>query len=189
MAGSPIRRERREKALALLAEPDTLEIILEVVANGGSVMSWCKAHEVPYQVAQRWLTSDEGRAAQYQDAKAARAQGQLEQIERTVRKVERGKMRADVGKMVVDSRKWMAAVHDRAQFGEQVRVDGRVEHVHLAHLEALRSLVRGERVESDPPALALAREALAEDDEAIEAEIVQPLDTAGIPVPDDYSDL
>lgn len=189
MAGSPIRRERRRVALELLAQPDTLEVILEVIANGGSVMSWCKAHEVPYQVAHKWLTTDEERNRQYVEAKQARAQGQLEQIERTVRKVERGKMRPDVGKMVVDSRKWMAAVHDRAQFGDQVRVDGKVEHVHMAHLEALRELVNGKRVENSPPALAHVRDLLAEDDEAIEAEIVQPIDTTGIVAEDDYSDL
>jgi hypothetical protein len=160
MAGSPLKTARRLRWLAMREKPETLESILECVAEGGSLAAWCTVHDVAYRSVHEWITQPgTDRALAFEAAKRAKAQALVEQIDATATKVESGELRPDVGRTVIETKRWLAQVHDRAQFGERVQVDAKVEHTHKLHLDALMRL-RAQRLAPQGSAPALAHDAL-----------------------------
>ncbi len=72
MAGSPIKRARRERLATLLGDPATAGDIARYVAEGGSLVTWCHERDVPYSDVAAWLAAEDGRREQYAAARALR---------------------------------------------------------------------------------------------------------------------
>lgn len=72
MAGSSIKRERRQRTEALLAAADTLDAIILHVTSGGTLTEFCKERDVPYNAVSAWLASNEARDGAYKSAMAKR---------------------------------------------------------------------------------------------------------------------
>lgn len=74
MAGTPARRERREREAKLFADADgTMAAACEAVASGPGLNAWCTARDVAYSRVVAWIEADANRARELDAAFRARA--------------------------------------------------------------------------------------------------------------------
>lgn len=66
------KTNRREYAAHLLSQPETLSEILGFVAEGGRLLRWCTARDIPTSLVSEWLNADPDRASRYNEAIAQR---------------------------------------------------------------------------------------------------------------------
>lgn len=64
--------EVRQRFEAVITKPDIVERICDHVANGGSLVHLCRMWAISYGKMMRWLKTQPGAEAMYQDALAAR---------------------------------------------------------------------------------------------------------------------
>lgn len=68
MAGSPKKRNRHERTMALLADPATLGDIARFLSEGNSLVTWCRARDVPYSDVATWIAAEDSRREKYEAA-------------------------------------------------------------------------------------------------------------------------
>lgn len=61
MPGSPKRRNRRDRLSALLGNPATLRALCDHLVEAGTLLEWCRAHDVPYAAVSAWIAAEEHR--------------------------------------------------------------------------------------------------------------------------------
>jgi hypothetical protein len=85
MAGSPTRRERRERWERIAADPDTLDTLVEHVAGGGSLVEISRTWDVPYHAVAGWVTEDPERVRRLGAAEKLRGEYFAELVVRNLR--------------------------------------------------------------------------------------------------------
>lgn len=65
-------RERTERLLGLVADPETADALFAYVAEGGTLREWCLEHDVRYGDLRLWLVADASRAKLLAEAESAR---------------------------------------------------------------------------------------------------------------------
>ncbi len=61
MAGSPKKRQRRTRWQILADDPATLRELCDHLVEGGTLLEWCRAHDVRYQAVSAWISAEDHR--------------------------------------------------------------------------------------------------------------------------------
>jgi len=142
MAGSPIKKERRERAIALMAKDTFMPELCEYISNGGSLVQFALTAQIPYGRMHQFLMADEERKQQIEIAKRARAMWHVDRIERLADSVEQEQIDPHAAKVASDIRRWVASRLDMQQWGEKVQQKIEITDTTQLHLEAVRNLMK-----------------------------------------------
>lgn len=72
MAGTPKKRERRERLQALLQDEEAFDWLCARIASGETLVDICRELDIPYVAINEWIQEDEERRNQYQHALSVR---------------------------------------------------------------------------------------------------------------------
>lgn len=72
MAGTPKKRERRERLAVLLTADETLTMLCERISGGETLATVCTSLDVPFTKVRAWLYEDDARAEAYEKALQSR---------------------------------------------------------------------------------------------------------------------
>jgi len=142
MAGSPKKREKRERAVALMAKDNFMPELCEYVSNGGSLVQFALTAQIPYGRLHQFLMADEGRKQLVENAKRARALWHVDRIERLADSVEQEQIDPQAAKVASDIRRWVASRLDMQQWGDKVQQKIEITDTTKLHLEAVRNLMK-----------------------------------------------
>jgi hypothetical protein len=142
MAGSPIKREKRDRAIAILNSPNFMKEICEYVSTGGSLAEFAVANQIPYGRMHRFLFDNEERKAAVLAARHARAQWHVERMERLANHVEEDRIDPHAAKVASDIRRWVASRLDMQTYGDKMQAKVEFTDTTQLHLEAVRNLMR-----------------------------------------------
>lgn len=122
-------------------DPDFFDTIMEAVASGYSVSYFAQSVGLNGHKLATFLKRLEGdRKQQYEEARAARAMYNADQILEVIRKVEDGELLVPAARMIADNLKWMAERLDPELWGNKLQVRADIKTSPEMHLEALREL-------------------------------------------------
>lgn len=68
MAGTPKKRERRERLQQLLADEEAFDWICARIASGDNLVNFCRELDIPYVAVNEWIQEDDDRRKQYKEA-------------------------------------------------------------------------------------------------------------------------
>jgi len=68
MAGTPKKRERRERLQALLQDEEACDWLCARIASGDNLVNFCRELDIPYVAVNEWIQEDEDRRTQYKQA-------------------------------------------------------------------------------------------------------------------------
>lgn len=142
MAGTPIKRARHEKALAILAKPEFWEQLWEHLAEGNTLRSFVSGSDIPYGVLWRKMQSDPVLMERYEIVRNARALANAERIEALADKVETEQIDPNAAKVAMGARQWLAERMDPKRWGNKIQQDIKVTDTTQLHLQAVRDLMR-----------------------------------------------
>lgn len=142
MAGSPIKKERRERAIELMSKPAFMPELMEYVSTGGSLVEFSIANQIPYGRLHRYLNSDPERKAQLDTARQARALWHVDRMENLANSVEQERIDPHAAKVASDIRRWVAARLDMQQWGDKMQQKIEITDTTQLHLEAVRNLMK-----------------------------------------------
>jgi len=142
MAGSPQKREKRQKALALLNSPNFMTEICEYVSTGGSLTEFAIASQIPYGRLHRFLMETEERKSMIDTARRARAQWHVDRMEKLANSVEDAQIDPHAARAAADIRKWVASRLDMQTYGDKMQTKLEVTDTTALHLEAVRNLMK-----------------------------------------------
>lgn len=142
MAGSPERRARRDRAIAILNNPNFVPEICEYLSTGGSLAEFAVANQIPYGRLHRFLFDNEERRALVTAARHARAQWHVERMEKLASSVEDAQIDPHAARAAADIRKWVASRLDMQTYGDKMQAKLEVTDTTALHLEAVRNLMK-----------------------------------------------
>ena len=142
MAGTPLKRAKQEKALAILAKQDFWEQLWEHLAEGNTLRSFISGSEVPYGVLWRKMQSDPVLMERYEIVRNARALANAERIEALADKVETEQIDPNAAKVSIGARQWLAERMDAKRWGNRIQQDVKITDTTQLHLQAVRDLMR-----------------------------------------------
>jgi hypothetical protein len=157
LARVPGWREKREaRERELFDDPNTIEEIIEHIAEGNGLVDWCRTLNVRYAQIVAWIKADPSRRSRVEEADRARAAKAAYGVESIARRILQphiktghdwvDEMAPDVDpkalRVAMGGLQWIAIAGDRERFGTRA-----VQHSHthkLAddHLAALRAASR-----------------------------------------------
>lgn len=143
MVGSPKRRERRERAVALYESAAFWDELFTAIGSGGYAKHVCEKHDIPFTSTLEHLKRDPALAARYEAARELRAAYHVQQIEEATQRLLDPDVDPDKAKAINDgikSLQWLAAKRDPKQFGERQQIDVQHTHTGKLHLDAIRAL-------------------------------------------------
>lgn len=142
MAGSPLKRAKQEKALAILSKQDFWEQLWEHLAEGNTLRSFISGSDVPYGVLWRKMQSDPVLMERYEIVRNARALANAERIEALADKVETEQIDPNAAKVAMGARQWLAERMDPKRWGNKIQQDVKITDTTQLHLQAVRDLMR-----------------------------------------------
>ncbi len=142
MAGSPQKREKRDRAIALLNSPNFMAEITEYVSTGGSLTEFAIASGVPYGRLHRFLMETEERKSMIETARRARAQWHVDRMEKLATSVEQEQIDPHAARAAADIRKWVASRLDMQTYGDKMQTKLEITDTTQLHLEAVRNLMK-----------------------------------------------
>lgn len=142
MAGSPLKRAKQEKALAILSKQDFWEQLWEHLAEGNTLRSFISGSDVPYGVLWRKMQSDPALMERYEIVRNARALANAERIEALADKVETEQIDPNAAKVAMGARQWLAERMDPKRWGNKIQQDVKITDTTQLHLQAVRDLMR-----------------------------------------------
>lgn len=142
MAGSPQKREKRDRAIAILNNPNFMREICEYVSTGGSLAEFAVANQIPYGRLHRFLFDNEERKSAVLAARHARAQWHVERMEKLANSVEDAQIDPHAARAAADIRKWVASRLDMQTYGDKMQTKVEVTDTTALHLEAVRNLMK-----------------------------------------------
>ena len=142
MAGTPIKRAKQEKALAVLKTGDFWELLWEHLAQGNTLRSFVSGSDVPYGVLWRYMQTNPELMERYEVVRNARALVNAERIEELAERVETEQMDPNAAKVAMGARQWLAERMDPKRWGNKIQQDIKVTDTTQLHLEAVRNLMR-----------------------------------------------
>jgi len=138
MAGSPIKRERKARWLALKADPAFAQDCIARIAYGDSIRALAAEQDIPINTFWLWITKEYG-----EEVAAARkvvAAVMADQMKAAAERVETGELNPKAAQTAASIRQWLASRYDRDTFGDKSQVDMRVGGVVQLHHDAIRQL-------------------------------------------------
>lgn len=114
--------------------PEIALAICDRLKLGESLVAICESDEMPDRItAIRWMEKDNAFATMVESARKEQADFMDDEIIRVMRKVEVGKLRPEVGRVVLGALQWRAARLNGRKYGDKQNV----EHSGSISLEAL----------------------------------------------------
>ena len=142
MAGTPRKRERRDKARQIISSPDFWEQLWVHLADGHSLRSFISGSEVPFAILWEKMQSDPALMERYEIVRNVRALVNAERIEALAEKVEQEQMDPNAAKVAMGARQWLAERMDPRRWGNKIQSDVRITDTTALHLAAVRDLMR-----------------------------------------------
>jgi hypothetical protein len=142
MAGTPRKRERRDKARQIISSPDFWEQLWVHLADGHSLRSFISGSEVPFAILWEKMQSDPALMERYEIVRNVRALVNAERIEALAEKVEQEQMDPNAAKVAMGARQWLAERMDPKRWGNKIQSDVRITDTTALHLAAVRDLMR-----------------------------------------------
>ena len=142
MAGTPIKRARREKAHQIISTPDFWEQLWTHLADGHSLRSFVANSEVPFHVLWSRMQADPDLMERYEMVRNVRALVNAERIEALAERVEQEQMDPNAARVAMGARQWLAERLDPKRWGTKVQSDVRITDTTALHLAAVRDLMR-----------------------------------------------
>jgi len=100
------------------------EEICERIAEGEPLTRICKDDEMPaYRTILGWRVSNEEFSHMYARAREDAADTLADEIRELARRVEKGELEANAGRVAIDALKWSASKLKPKQYGDRSRVD------------------------------------------------------------------
>lgn len=65
MAGSPRKRERKQRTEQVVQDVHSIDVICAHVSAGGTLAEWCRQKDIPYTDIVAWMNADEARRKRY----------------------------------------------------------------------------------------------------------------------------
>lgn len=135
--GTPIQTDRAARLAELLARPDTLDELQQRVTDGETLVSICKAWDVPYGRVAAWLEAEPERMEAYKAALRIRADALVAEAVQVARTTQEGvstktgpdgtvETREDMlghRKLEIDTFFKAAAKWDRARYGDSTHLE------------------------------------------------------------------
>lgn len=141
MAGSPVKRERRNRWQALQADPDFAQDCINRIACGDSIRALAAEHDIPISTFHDWIVNEHGDAIA--SARRALAANLADLMMLSAERVEAGELDPKAASTAASIRQWLASRYDRATFGDKSRVDMTIGGVVDMHVAAVRELAQG----------------------------------------------
>ena len=152
--GEPLPKsaERRERWLAMSDDAQQLQQeLVDCVSQGESLHAWCKRNDIPYTTVRRWIDSVPARKHDYEQARIARAEWHVADIESMLTDVRNGSLEPSAARVIAENKRWIASRMDPHLWGDKVQIDANV-NIHQQYLEAIKGLtIEGtfEHIEDD----------------------------------------
>lgn len=145
--GEPLPKsaERRERWLAMSEDASQLQQeLVDCVSQGESLHAWCKRKDIPYTTVRRWIDSVPARKNEYEQARIARAEWHVSDIEEMMTEVRQGNLDPASARVIAENKRWIASRMDPHLWGDKVQIDANV-NIHQQYLEAIKGLtIEGE---------------------------------------------
>ena len=143
MAGAPIKRARRERALKIMEQPDFWDQLWLHLAEGNTLRSFTgDGNDVPYGMLFERIHKVPELAEKYEMIRNARALANAERIEALAEKVETEQIDPNAAKVAMGARQWLAERMDAKRWGNKVQQDIKITDTTQLHLEAVRNLMK-----------------------------------------------
>ena len=144
MAGTPIKRARREKANQIMASEDFWDQLWEHMAEGNSLRSFVGdgTSGITYGGLLRKIQSDPVLNERFEIVRNARALANAERIEQLAEKVEMEQIDPNAAKVSIGARQWLAERMDAKRWGNKIQQDIKLTDTTQLHLQAVRDLMR-----------------------------------------------
>jgi hypothetical protein len=143
MAGTPIKRAKREKARQIMQTADFWEQLWEHLAEGNTLRSFVgDGSTVTYGQLLKRIQSDPEMNERYETVRNARALANAERIEQLAEKVELEQIDPNAAKVSIGARQWLAERMDPKRWGNKIQQDVKITDTTQLHLEAVRNLMR-----------------------------------------------
>jgi len=140
VAGQPITRQLAKRIEGEGGD----DVVLDLIASGSTLVSVAKTYGVSRETMRKWCNATPARKAAYLDAKSAQAGALVEEAGEILDNastesgpdVQKAKSRAE-------HRRWLASKRDRAQYGDDAKLQiGVALDLSSLHLDALREVGR-----------------------------------------------
>jgi hypothetical protein len=161
MAGTPNKRERRERAQRYINDPEWWDDVFEYIGEGNGLAVYCRTLDIPYMTVWDAIQRDPELVVRYESARRRRALTNADKIDQMATDVEEGRLDAKPGQVAIEARIWLASRMDPHHFGDRILQDIRVTDTTKLHLEAVRALAQRVRVLPGQAAPQLPSEAQA----------------------------
>ena len=132
-------RERRARWLRLKEDEAFARDCIERLALGDSIKALAQDADVAYNTMHRWLTETHGQAVLR--ARRAVAATMVDTMMDNADLVDAGLLSPKAASVSSSIRQWIAGRYDRDTYGDQSRVDMRVQGTVDLHVQAVRQLV------------------------------------------------
>lgn len=143
MAGTPIKRARRERAIKIMEQPDFWEQLWIHLAEGNTLRSFTgNGEDVPYGMLFERIQKVPELAEKYEVIRNARALANAERIEALAEKVETEQIDPNAAKVAMGARQWLAERMDSKRWGNKIQQDVKITDTTQLHLEAVRNLMK-----------------------------------------------
>lgn len=105
------------------------------IAEGGSLKAFCRENEdAPlYVTIMWWLREKPDFLMNYASAREAQGDADADEIADVAKKVERGDLDPNAGRVVIDALKWSAGKRKPKSYGDRLEVVARVSLEHLVN--------------------------------------------------------
>lgn len=141
-SGEPLPKslERRQRWIETSKDEEVLlQEIIDCTSNGESLHAWSKRKDFPFTTVRDWLARDPARNQLYEQARLARAEWHVSDIESMLTDVREGKLGAAEARVIAENKRWIASRMDPHLWGEKVQVEANV-NIHQKYLEAIKGL-------------------------------------------------
>jgi hypothetical protein len=143
MAGTPIKRAKRQKAQELMSTQDFWDQLWIHLGDGHSLRSFTgDGSIVPYSVLFDRIQKDPALNEKYELIRNARALANAERIEQLAEKVEMEQIDPNAAKVSIGARQWLAERMDAKRWGNKIQQDIKLTDTTQLHLQAVRDLMR-----------------------------------------------
>lgn len=157
MAGTPIKRARRERTKQLMDSQDFWTQLWEHMAEGHSLRSFISGSDISYNTVWSRIQNDPELSERFEMVRNVRAMQNAERIEALAEKVEQEQIDPNAARVSINARQWLAERMDPKRWGNKIQQDIKLTDTTQLHLEAVRNLMRTvsvqepEKLTSDTP--------------------------------------
>lgn len=138
MAGTEIKRARRERFEAIAADKARIDELIDRVATGDSIRALAAELDVRYVLL--WSLLSETHGEQLKRARKAAASALVDKNVENADRVDDGKLNPKAASVSARIREWTAAKWNRDEYGDRSAVDMRVTGTVDLNVQAIRAL-------------------------------------------------